>query len=93
MCEREKRKNEQEYSQTRGFRNKHDSRIFVEPYDFFHVFSGIDFSILSIEKYLKALRGEIKGTKIKCPPTPLAVRTQKIETLSESIYPFKKSAG
>ena len=49
MCEREKRKNEQEYSQTRGFRNKHDSRIFVEPYDFFHVFSGIDFSILSIE--------------------------------------------
>ena len=53
MCEREKRKNEQEYSQTRGFRNKHDSRIFVEPYDFFHVFSGIDFSILSIEKYFE----------------------------------------
>ena len=53
MCEREKRKNEQEYSQTRGFRNKHDSRIFVEPYDFFHVFSGIDFSILSIEQYFE----------------------------------------
>ena len=31
--------------------------------------------------------------KIKRPPTPLAVRTQKIETLSDPIYPFKKSAG
>ena len=62
MCEREKRKNEQEYSQTRGFRNKHDSRIFVEPYDFFHVFSGIDFLYYQLKNILNALRGEIKGT-------------------------------
>ena len=61
MCEREKRKNEQEYSQTRGFRNKHDSRIFVEPYDFFHVFSGIDFSILSIEKYFEGFERRNQG--------------------------------
>ena len=93
MCEREKRKNEQEYSQTRGFRNKHDSRIFVEPYDFFHVFSGIDFSILSIEQYFERFERRNQGDEIKRPPTTLAVRTQKIETLSESIYPFKKSAG
>ena len=61
MCEREKRKNEQEYSQTRGFRNKHDSRIFVEPYDFFHVFSGIDFSILSILKYFERFERRNQG--------------------------------
>jgi hypothetical protein len=61
MCEREKRKNEQEYSQTRGFRNKHDSIIFVEPYDFFHVFSGIDFSILSIEKYFERFERRNQG--------------------------------
>ena len=52
MCERKKRDDNQNYSQRRGFRNKHDSRIFVEPFDFFHVFSGIDFSRLSLEKYL-----------------------------------------
>ena len=61
MCEREKRKNEQGYCQTRGFRNKHDSRIFVEPYDFFHVFSGIDFSILSIEKYFERFERRNQG--------------------------------
>ena len=61
MCEREKRKNEQEYSQTRGFRNKHDSRIFVEPYDFFHVFSGIDFSILSSEQYFERFERRNQG--------------------------------
>jgi len=61
MCEREKRKNEQEYSQTRGFRNKHDSRIFVEPYDFFYVFSGIDFFILSIEKYFERFERRNQG--------------------------------
>jgi hypothetical protein len=61
MCEREKRKNEQEYSQTRGFRNKHDSRIFVEPYDFFHVFSGIDFSTLSIEIYFERFERRNQG--------------------------------
>jgi hypothetical protein len=61
MCERKKRKNEQEYSQIRGFRNKHDSGIFVEPYDFFHVFSGIDFSILSIEKYFERFERRNQG--------------------------------
>ena len=61
MCEREKRKNEQEYSQTRGFRNKHDSRILVEPYDFFHVFSGIDFSILSIGQYFERFERRNQG--------------------------------
>ena len=52
MCERKKRDDNQNYSQRRGFRNKHDSRIFVEPFDFFHVFSGIDFTRFSLEKYL-----------------------------------------
>ena len=52
MCERKKRDDNQNYSQRRGFRNKHDSRIFVEPFDFFHVFSGIDFTRFSFEKYL-----------------------------------------
>ena len=61
MCEREKRKNEQEYSQTRGFRNKHDSRIFVEPYDFFMFFGGIDFSILSIEQYFERFERRNQG--------------------------------
>ena len=52
MCERKKRDDNQNYSQRRGFRNQHDSRIFVEPFDFFYVFSGIDFTRFSFEKYL-----------------------------------------
>ena len=52
MCERKKRENDQDRIERRGFRNKHDSRIFVEPFDFFHVFSGLDFSRLSLDKFL-----------------------------------------
>ena len=52
MCERKKREKDQDSIERRGFRNKHDSRIFVEPFDFFHVFSGLDFSRLSLYKFL-----------------------------------------
>ena len=52
MCERKKRKNHQDGIERRGFRNRQDSRIFVEPFDFFHVFSGLDFSKLSLDKIL-----------------------------------------
>ena len=52
MCERKKREKDQDSVERRGFRNRHDSRIFVEPFDFFHVFSGLDFSKLSLDKIL-----------------------------------------
>ena len=52
MCERKKREKDQDSIERRGFRNGHDSRIFVEPFDFFHVFSGLDFSKLSLGKIL-----------------------------------------
>ena len=52
MCQRQKRENDQDRIERRGFRNRHDSRIFVEPFDFFHVFSGLDFSKLSLDKIL-----------------------------------------
>ena len=52
MCERQKKDNNQDSIERRGFRNKHDSRIFVEPFDFFHVFSSLDFSRLSIDNLL-----------------------------------------
>ena len=52
MCERKKRVKDQDRIERRGFRNRHDSRIFVEPFDFFHVFSGLDFSKLSLDKIL-----------------------------------------
>jgi len=52
MCERKKREKDQDSIERRGFRNRHDSRIFVEPFDFFHVFSGLDFSKLSLGKIL-----------------------------------------
>ena len=59
MCERKKREKDQDNIERRGFRNGHDSRIFVEPFDFFHVFSGIDFSKLSLDKLLdKFEKGE-----------------------------------
>ena len=61
MCERKKRKNEQQYSQSISFKNKYDSIIFVEPFDFFHVFSGIDFSRLSVEKYLDRFEKRNQG--------------------------------
>ena len=51
MCKKEM-ENNQGRIERRGFRNRHDSRIFVEPFDFFHVFSGLDFSKLSIDKIL-----------------------------------------
>ena len=44
--------NNQGRIERRGFRNSHDSRIFVEPFDFFHVFSGLDFSRLSFDKFI-----------------------------------------
>ena len=55
MGERKKRENDQDRIERRGFINKHDSRIFVEPFDFFHVFNGLDFSRLSLDKFLDRL--------------------------------------
>ena len=51
MCKKE-RENDQGRIERRGFRNRYDSRIFVEPFDFFHVFSSLDFSKLSLDKIL-----------------------------------------
>ena len=59
MCERKKREKDQDSVERQGFRNRHDSRIFVEPFDFFHVFSGLDFSRLSFDKFIdKFEKGE-----------------------------------
>ena len=52
MCERKKRENHEDGIERRGFRNRQDSRIFVEPFDFFHFFSGLDFFKLSLGKIL-----------------------------------------
>ena len=52
MCKTKKRKIDQASIERQGFRNRHDSRIFVEPFDFFHVFSGLDFPRLSLDKFL-----------------------------------------
>ena len=51
MCKKE-RENDQGRIERQGFRNRPDSRIFVEPFDFFHVFSGLDFSKVSLDKIL-----------------------------------------
>ena len=51
MCKKEM-KNNQCRIERQGFRNRHDSRIFVEPFDFFDVFRGLDFSKLSLDKIL-----------------------------------------
>ena len=51
MCKKV-RENDQGRIGRRWFRNRHDSRIFAEPFDFFHVFSGLDFSKLSLDKIL-----------------------------------------
>ncbi len=51
MCKKE-RENDPGLIERRGCRNRHDSRIFVEPFDFFHVFSSLDFSKLSLDKIL-----------------------------------------
>ena len=59
MCERKKREKDQDSIGRRGFRNSQDSRTFVEPFDFFHVFSGLDFPSLSLYKLLdKFEKGE-----------------------------------
>ena len=52
MSERKKYEDQQNLNDLRGSINKYDSRIFVEPYDFLHIFSGLDFSRLSLDKYL-----------------------------------------
>ena len=51
MCKKEREINLGRVER-RGFRNRYDSRIFVEPFDFFHIFSGLDFSKLSLDKIL-----------------------------------------
>ena len=61
MCERKKREKDQDSFERRGSRNRHDSRIFVEPFDFFHVFSRLDFPRLSFDKFIdKFEKGEDK---------------------------------
>ena len=52
MYKGKKKEKDQDSMERRDFRNRHDSRIFVEPFDFFHVFSGLDFPRLSLEKFL-----------------------------------------
>ena len=52
MCERKKKENNRDSIERRGFRNQHDSRIFVEPFDFFHVFRGLDLFKFSLDKVL-----------------------------------------
>ena len=59
MRESRKKEKNQDSIERRGFRDRYDSRIFVEPFDFFHVFSGLDFPRLSLEKFLdKFEKGE-----------------------------------
>ena len=63
MCKKEREDNQGRIERS-GFRNRYDSRIFVEPFDFFHVFSGLDFSRLSLDKILDRFEkddGEHKG--------------------------------
>lgn len=62
MCERQKKENNQDRIELRRFTDKNDSRVFVEPFDFFHVFSGLDFSKLSLDKLLDRFeKGDIKN--------------------------------
>ena len=59
MCERKKREKDQDSVERWGFRNRNDSRIFVEPFDFFHVLSGLNFPRLSLDKFIdKFEKGE-----------------------------------
>jgi len=51
MCKKVS-EDDQDCIERRGFGNRHNSRIFVEPFDFFQVFSGLDLSNLSLEKIL-----------------------------------------
>ena len=52
MYKGKKKEKDQDSIERRDFRNRHDSRIFVEPFDFFHVFSGLDFPRISLDKFL-----------------------------------------
>ena len=62
MRKSENKENDQGHAERRCFRNKHDSRIFVEPFDFFHVFSGLNFPRLSLDKFLdKFEKSETEG--------------------------------
>ena len=64
MCARKKHKEGRVHRDPRGFRNRHDSRIFIEPYDFFHVFSGLNFSKLSFDRYFDRFDKTIKRIMI-----------------------------
>jgi len=60
MCNKEE-KDDQGLTERRGLRNRHDSRIFVEPFDFFHVFSCLKFPKLSLNKILDRFeKGDIE---------------------------------
>ena len=63
MYKGKKKEEGQDRIERRGFRNKHDSRIFVEPFDFFHVFSGLDFPRLSLDKFLDRFEKGNSGDK------------------------------
>jgi hypothetical protein len=60
MCARKKHKEDRVDLEHRGFRSRHDSRIFIEPYDFFYVFSGLNFSKLSFDKYFDRFEKDTK---------------------------------
>jgi hypothetical protein len=60
MCARKKHKEDRVYLESRGFRNRHDSRIFIEPYDFVHVFSDLNFSKLSFHKFFDRFEKDTK---------------------------------
>ena len=52
MYKGNKKEKDQDSIERRGFRDRHDSKTFAEPFDFFHVFSGLDFPRLSLDKFL-----------------------------------------
>jgi hypothetical protein len=60
MFARKKHKDDRVYLELRGFRKRHDSRVFIEPYDFFHVFSGWNFFKLSFDQYFDRFEKEAK---------------------------------
>jgi hypothetical protein len=60
MCARKKHKEDRVDLERRGFRSRHDSRIFIEPHDLFHVFSGLDFSKLSSDKFFDRFEKDTK---------------------------------
>ena len=82
MCKKEREDNQGRIERG-GFRNRHDSRIFVEPFDFFHVFSGLDFFKLSMDKILDRFE---KGEREEKDQLHLW-----IVTLTKKIAALKKS--